>query len=165
MKRAKYNSRLPKRVHTRQCTRVKMRKKGSHKDRARGVAPRTPTFLSNPKNIADYPFSFLPPSSFPHRASTYPAMGRATGGQLIMEGLQWWYLQVTSFLASYGWPLLLSFLVGWWLKTEKFDPWWEQKRQARLMKEAQRKERVEVLDEDKKRVREKQFKTLAGKIG
>jgi cation diffusion facilitator CzcD-associated flavoprotein CzcO len=92
-------------------------------------------------------------------------MGSATGEQLILEGLEWWYVQITSFLASYGWRLLFSFFVGWWLKTEKFDPWWERRTQDRLMKEAQRKERVEVLDEDKKRVREKQFKTLVGKVG
>lgn len=92
-------------------------------------------------------------------------MGQATGEQLIIEGLEWWNVQISSFLASYGWPLLLSFLVGWWLKTETYDPWWERRRQARLMEEARRKERVEVLDEHKRRVREKQFKALMGKVG
>jgi len=92
-------------------------------------------------------------------------MGQATGEQFIIEGLEWWYVQISSFLAFYGWPLLFSFLVGWWLKTGRFDPWWERRRQARMMKDAQQKERVDMLDEDKRRVREKQFKTLMGKVG
>jgi hypothetical protein len=90
-------------------------------------------------------------------------MPQVTGGQALAQTLQGAYVRVTSFLGDNGWPLLIILLLGWWLKVQAFDPWRERRRQARILRDAQKRERVEVLDKDLRRVREMQFKNLVGK--
>ena len=86
------------------------------------------------------------------------------GAQDLVQSLQKWYDAFTAFLGENGWTLLFLLLAAYLLK-QRVDPWLEERRQARILQEAQRKERVEVLDQDKRRVRERQIKAMEAKGG
>ena len=85
-------------------------------------------------------------------------MPRPQGAAIIANRLQEFYANLTYFFAENGWYLVFTLAIVYYVKTQFFGPWWRAEREKRVLREAQRQERVEVLDRDRQRVREKQMK-------